>query len=77
MFAPFDAEAASKSSSAATGAATTAEKPWKHAVGDPRGSDIVVTSGKYKEARFGVMFKDLPQLRPTGRPAARPGRANG
>jgi hypothetical protein len=36
------------------------DKPWKHAVGDPRGSDIAVTSGLYKEARFGVMFKDLP-----------------
>jgi hypothetical protein len=39
-------------------------KPWKHAVGDPRGSDIVLTKGKTAEARFGVLFKDLPTHAP-------------
>ena len=38
--------------------------PAKHAVGDPRGSDIVLTKGKYTEARFGVLFKDLPTHAP-------------
>ena len=36
------------------------DKPWKHAIGDPRGSDIASTVGKQTEARFGFMFKDPP-----------------
>jgi len=35
-----------------------------HAVGNPRGSDIAVRSGRDKEARFGVMFKRLPAFSP-------------
>src|SRR5215218_9803689 len=38
--------------------------PWGHAVGDPRGSDIAVTSGRGAEARFGLMFKKLPAFAP-------------
>ncbi len=57
FFTPGDAAAGETSSAA--GAGVAADKPWKHAVGDPRGSDIAVTSGRYREARFGVMFKDL------------------
>jgi hypothetical protein len=37
---------------------------WKHAVGDPRGSDVVAVYGRAKEARFGTMFKDLPAFAP-------------
>jgi hypothetical protein len=40
------------------------DRPWKHAVGDPRGSDVVLTSGKAKEARFGAMFKTLDSYGP-------------
>jgi hypothetical protein len=35
-----------------------------HAVGNPRGSDIAVRSGRDKEARFGVMFKKLEAFSP-------------
>jgi hypothetical protein len=35
-----------------------------HAVGNPRGSDIAVRSGRDKEARFGVLFKRLPAFSP-------------
>jgi Animal haem peroxidase len=35
-----------------------------HAVGNPRGSDIAVRSGRDKEARFGVMFKSLKAFSP-------------
>ena len=38
---------------------------WKHAVGDPRGSDIVARFGRTSEARFGTMFQDLPAFAPT------------
>src|SRR3954451_22732468 len=38
--------------------------PWGHAVGDPRGSDIAVTTGRGAEARFGLMFKKLPAYAP-------------
>ena len=38
--------------------------PWGHAVGDPRGSDIVITTGRSAEARFGLMFKKLPAYAP-------------
>src|SRR3954447_24211921 len=38
--------------------------PWGHAVGDPRGSDIAITSGRGAEARFGLMFKKLPAFAP-------------
>jgi hypothetical protein len=31
---------------------------------DPRGGDIVLTAGKDTEARFGVLFKDLPTHAP-------------
>src|SRR3954451_7655588 len=37
---------------------------WKHAVGDPRGSDITVTVGRSAEARYGLMFKTLPAFSP-------------
>jgi len=33
-------------------------------VGDPRGSDIAVTTGRGAEARFGLMFKKLPAYAP-------------
>jgi len=72
ILAPFDAEAAQQPAAAA---AAATDEPWKHAVGDPRGSDIVLTSGKYKEARFGVMFKVRASVRASGSglrlPAAR------
>jgi hypothetical protein len=61
FFAPGDAAAGETSTAAPTAAP---DKPWKHAIGDPRGSDIVLTSGKYKEARFGVMFKQLDSFSP-------------
>jgi Animal haem peroxidase len=35
-----------------------------HGVGDPRGCDIAIRSGRDKEARFGVMFKRLPAFNP-------------
>jgi len=44
--------------------AATPPGAWKHALGDPRGSDIAVTSGRSHEARFGVMFKDAPAYAP-------------
>jgi hypothetical protein len=40
------------------------DRPWGHAVGDPRGSDIAVTSGRGAEAKFGLMFKKLPAFAP-------------
>ena len=50
------------------GAADAARLPgpprWKHAVGDPRGSDVVAKLGRNVEARFGTMFKDLPAFTP-------------
>ncbi|SFK70945.1 Animal haem peroxidase [Geodermatophilus ruber] len=36
-----------------------------HAVGDPRGADIAVRVDRKAEARFGLMFKDLPPFAPT------------
>ncbi|MGY1659885.1 heme peroxidase family protein [Geodermatophilus sp. SYSU D00705] len=36
----------------------------EHAVGNPRGSDIAVRVGRDREARFGVMFKQLPAFSP-------------
>ncbi len=36
-----------------------------HAVGDPRGADIAVRVDRRQEARFGLMFKDLPAYAPT------------
>jgi Animal haem peroxidase len=36
-----------------------------HAVGDPRGADIAVRVDRRVEARFGLMFKDLPAFAPT------------
>jgi hypothetical protein len=36
-----------------------------HAVGDPRGADIAVRVDRRQEARFGLMFKDLPPFAPT------------
>ena len=45
-------------------AAAPVNRPWGHAVGDPRGSDIAVTSGRGAEARFGLMFKKLPAFAP-------------
>ncbi|MGY1733056.1 heme peroxidase family protein [Geodermatophilus sp. SYSU D01045] len=35
-----------------------------HAVGNPRGSDVAVRIGRDREARFGVMFKQLPAFSP-------------
>src|SRR5690349_8558400 len=40
---------------------------WRHAVGDPRGSDVVAVFGRSKEARFGTMFKDLQAFAPNDR----------
>jgi Animal haem peroxidase len=45
-------------------AAKGADRPWGHAVGDPRGSDIAVTAGRSAEARFGLMFKQLAAFAP-------------
>ena len=45
-------------------AAPKANLPWGHAVGDPRGSDIAITTGRGGEARFGLMFKKLPAFAP-------------
>jgi hypothetical protein len=64
LFAPIDAAADAAPSSAKGAAKAAPDRPWKHAIGDPRGSDVVVTAGKYKEARFGVMFKELPTFAP-------------
>lgn len=61
FFTPGDAAAGETSSALAP---AVADKPWKHAIGDPRGSDIVATSGRSKEARFGVMFKQLNGFSP-------------
>jgi hypothetical protein len=36
-----------------------------HAVGDPRGADVTVRVDRKVEARFGLMFKDLPAFAPT------------
>jgi hypothetical protein len=36
-----------------------------HAVGDPRGADIAVKADRKAEARFGLMFKELPAFAPT------------
>jgi hypothetical protein len=36
-----------------------------HAVGDPRGAEIVARVDRKAEARFGLMFKDLPAFAPT------------
>jgi hypothetical protein len=41
------------------------DKPWKHAIGDPRGRDIASTAGKEIEARFGLCAR-------TRRATARP-----
>src|ERR1051326_957397 len=35
----------------------SAAMPWRHAIGDPRGSDIAIAVGRDKEGRFGVLFK--------------------
>ncbi|MGY1820554.1 peroxidase family protein [Geodermatophilus sp. SYSU D00079] len=54
-------------------ASTTALQPTRrtaratkgaHAVGNPRGADIAVRVGRDREARFGVMFKQLPAFSP-------------
>ena len=37
---------------------------WQHAVGDPRGSDVVALYGRTTEARFGTMFKSLKPFTP-------------
>jgi hypothetical protein len=48
-----------------TPAATIPGAPkWRHAVGDPRGSDIAKAVGRTKEGRFGVMFKQAPEFAP-------------
>ncbi|MCU1626303.1 MAG: heme peroxidase [Pseudonocardia sp.] len=36
----------------------------RHAVGDPRGSDVVARFGRAREARFGTMFKQLTGFAP-------------
>jgi hypothetical protein len=48
----------------ADGRALPGSVKWKHAVGDPRGSDVVATLGRSREARFGTMFKDLNAFAP-------------
>lgn len=37
---------------------------WSHAVGDPRGSEIVALFGRNSEARFGTMFPQLEAYSP-------------
>ena len=39
--------------------------PWKHAIGDPRGSDIAVKKGRDEEGRFGLMFKKISTFAPS------------
>jgi hypothetical protein len=56
--------AAQAVSGAPASAAPKVERPWGHAVGDPRGSDIAVTTGRGAEARFGLMFKQLAAYSP-------------
>ncbi|MGA8996118.1 MAG: heme peroxidase family protein, partial [Nocardioidaceae bacterium] len=56
---PARAQAASGKVKPVTGLPT-----MKHAVGDPRGIDIAVTSGRNAEARYGLMFKKLPAFAP-------------
>ena len=62
------AAAAQKAKSGGAAAGKVAPLPgapaWKHAVGDPRGIDIAVTSGRNAEARYGLMFKSLPAYAP-------------
>src|SRR3954447_743331 len=57
--------AARAAPSVAAGAASAADTPWRHAGGDPRGSDIAVSVGRAREGRFGVMFKKLDSFAPT------------
>nr|AHE14777.1 putative heme peroxidase [uncultured bacterium] len=57
-------EAADAAPGAAAGSTATAGPPWRHAVGDPRGSDIAVAVGRAREGRFGVMFKKLDGFAP-------------
>ena len=72
FFAPGEAAAGETGPGAAAGTrpaagetrAAAATEPWRHAVGAPRGSDIAVTAGRSKEARFGVMFKSLEAYGP-------------
>jgi hypothetical protein len=48
----------------ADGRALPGSVKWRHAVGDPRGSDVVAVYGRSREARFGTMFKDLQAFAP-------------
>jgi hypothetical protein len=48
----------------ADGRALPGSVRWRHAVGDPRGSDVVAVFGRTREARFGTMFKDLQAFAP-------------
>jgi hypothetical protein len=48
----------------ADGRALPGSVKWRHAVGDPRGSDVVAVFGRSREARFGTMFKDLQAFAP-------------
>ncbi|WP_184952067.1 peroxidase family protein [Paractinoplanes abujensis] len=41
-----------------------AAKPWTHAAGVLRGSDVAVRAGRDKEGRFGVMFKNAEGFAP-------------
>lgn len=56
--------AAAAGSGAADGSAVAGAARARHAVGDPRGSDIVVKFGRSKEGRFGTMFKTLAPFAP-------------
>lgn len=56
--------ASSVAPAAAPGAPLPGFVNWKHAVGDPRGSDVVAVFGRNQEARFGTMFKDLQAYTP-------------
>ncbi len=61
---PASPSAAPPIAGAADGSPLRGAPNWKHAVGDPRGSDIVAKFGPNREARFGTMFKGLPPFTP-------------
>lgn len=52
------------SSGPAPGTPLPGKVKWAHAVGDPRGSDVVSTFGRATEARYGAMFRELPAFAP-------------
>ena len=61
---PTSAAAAEASTATKVGPSGGDGSPWKHAVGDPRGSEIATKVGRDKEGRFGVMFKNADAFAP-------------